>query len=810
MEKKTAEKIVNVKIEEEIKSSYLDYAMSVIVGRALPDVRDGLKPVHRRILYAMHDLNLTPDKPYRKSAKIAGDTTGNYHPHGDVAVYDAMVRMAQDFSMRYPLIDGHGNFGSIDGDPPAAMRYTEVRMSPFAVEMLADIEKETVDFVPNYDGTRKEPVVLPSKIPQLLMNGSSGIAVGMATNIPPHNLGELVDALIFLIDEPDADILEIMKFLPGPDFPTGGFIWGREGIIEAYKTGRGTITLQARWNFEESDEGKDQIVITELPYQVNKANLLEKIAELVKNKVITGISEIRDESDRTGMRIVLELKRDALNKVVMNQLLAHTQLRTTFGIIMLALVDGRPEVLNIKDMLVHYLNHRKEVVTRRSRYELKIAQERAHILEGLKKALDNLDEIIKIIRRSETVEIAKESLMKNFKLTEVQAQAILDMQLRRLAGLERKKIDQEYKELIKKIAYLQDVLSHERKIYQIIKEELQQIKEKYADERRTEIREKEAKDLTIEDLIPQEDMVVVITRGGYIKRMPLSSYRSQQRGGKGITGLTIKEEDIVSHLFVATTHHYILFFTEKGKVYRLKAYEVPQASRQAKGTPIVNLLPLEKGEEITACVSAKDFKKGEYLFMATKQGIVKKTELEEFANISKAGKIALTLDENDRLLWVKQTDGKKEIILATQKGQCIRFKEEEVRPMGRTARGVIGVRLSKGDSVVGMDILEKDKELLSISSLGYGKRTPLSQFRLQKRGGSGIKAMKIGKKNGDLVSVKVVDKDDEVLIISSDGVIIRTPVKDISQQGRNTQGVKVIRLEENAKVVAVEIIEKEK
>lgn len=803
------EKIIPIKIEEEIKGSYLDYAMSVIIGRALPDVRDGLKPVHRRILYALSQLGLTPDKPHKKSARAVGEVLGKFHPHGDIAVYDAMTRMAQDFSCRYPLIDGHGNFGSVDGDPPAAMRYTEVRLSSPSLELLSDLNKETVDFMPNFDESLKEPTVLPSKLPHLLINGSSGIAVGMATNIPPHNLSEIIDSCIMLIDNKEVSIEDLMEVIPGPDFPTGGFIWGREGIYQAYSTGRGIFTVQARWNFEEIKEGKKRIVVTELPFQVNKASLVERIAELMREKKIQGISELRDESDRSGMRIVMELRRDTNEKVVLNQLIKYTQMHITFGIIMLALDKGRPRILNLKEMLSLYLEHRREVVTRRTQYELRVAQERAHILEGLKIALDHLDEVIKTIRSSRTVDIAREALITKFKLTKVQAQAILDMRLQRLTGLERKKIEEEYKELIKKIAYLQDLLGDVRKIFYLIKDELKEMKEKYGDQRRSEIREREASILETEDLIPQQDMIITITRDGYIKRLPLGTYHSQHRGGRGVTGMSIKEEDVAAHLFVATTHHYILFFTNLGLVYRLKAYEVPQSSRQAKGTAIINLLQIGSGEVVTAVIPIKDFDEKHYLFMTSQLGIVKKTNSKEFANLPRAGKIALTLNKGDQLKWVELTDGAQEIILTTEKGQAIRFKENEVRSMGRTARGVRGIRLKGEDKVVGMDIISKDANLLVVTTLGYGKRTKLSRFRTQSRGGSGIKAIKLVKSSGQVVGIKVVNSQEQILLISAEGIVIKMAAKDISLQGRSTQGVRLMRLDANDKVVALESISSE-
>lgn len=799
------EKVIPVKIEEEVKHSFLDYAMSVIVSRALPDVRDGLKPVHRRILYTMHELGLTPDKPHRKSAKVVGDVLGKYHPHGDSSVYDAMVRMAQDFSMRYPLVDGHGNFGSVDGDPPAAYRYTEVRMMALATDLLADIDKETVNFTPNFDNTEKEPVVLPSKVPQLLMNGSGGIAVGMATNIPPHNLSELVDGVVMLIENPDCTVDDLMRVIPGPDFPTGGYIRGVQGIKDAYRTGRGSIVIRGRYEKEVTESGKNRILITELPYQVNKANLIENIALLAREKKIEGISDLRDESDRRGMSVVIELKRGADPDVVIKYIAKHTQLQTSFGVIMLALVDGRPQVLTLKQMLEHYLDHRKEVVRRRTEYDLKKAQERAHILEGLKIALDNIDAIIKTIRASQTVEDARNALMKNFKLTQIQAQAILDMQLRRLASLERKKIDDEYKELIKLISYLQDLLEHPKKILGVIKEELLAMKEKYGDARRTVITEKTG-EIDTEEIIPEEEMVVMMTRDGYVKRLPLASYRSQKRGGRGITGITTKVEDEVEHLLTGTTLHYILFFTNRGLVYRLKAYEVPQTSRQAKGTAIVNLIQTDKDERVTAALTVKDFDDKHFLFMATEQGTVKKTALSEFSNLPRVGKIALGLEKGDSLGWVDITDGQKDIILVTENGQGIRFSESNVRAMGRQAKGVRGMRLKKGDKIVGMSIAQEGWELLVVTQKGFGKRTPLKQFRKQSRGGSGVRAIKIMKENGPVVGLKVVETDDEVMLSSKKGIVIRTKVKDISVQGRQARGVRLMRPDADDAVVVVERI----
>ncbi|MBC7083223.1 MAG: DNA gyrase subunit A [Firmicutes bacterium] len=785
-----------------MKRSYLLYSMSVIVGRALPDVRDGLKPIHRRILYAMSELGLTPDKPHRKSATIVGEVMGKYHPHGDAAIYDTLVRMAQDFSHRYPLIDGHGNFGSIDGDPPAAMRYTEARMAKITLKLLADIDKETVDFVPNFDESLKEPTVLPARFPNLLVNGSSGIAVGMATNIPPHNLGEVIDAVVMLIDNPDASIKELMMIIKGPDFPTGGLIMGRDGIRDAYTTGRGSIKMRARARIETSSGGKTRILVTEIPYQVNKARLIESIAELVRDKKIDGITDLRDESDREGMRIVIELRRDANPNVVLNQLYKHTQMEDTFGVIMLVLVDGQPRVLNLKETLHYYIEHQKEVVTRRTRFELARAEERAHILEGLKIALDNLDAIITLIRQSRTPEVAREGLMKRFKLSEKQAQAILDMRLQRLTGLERKKIEDEYVEVIKLIAKLKGILADEKRVLEVIKEELLAIKEEYADLRRTEITAAATK-LDVEDLIAEEDIVVTLTHQGYIKRLPLTTYRSQRRGGRGVTGMSTKEEDFVEHLFVTTTHEYILFFTDKGKIYSIKAYEVPEASRQARGTAVVNLISLSPGESIRAVIPIREFADDKYLVMATRQGVIKKTALSMYDNARRSGVIAIDLAEGDDLVSVKLTSGDEELIIVTAQGQSIRFKEEEVRPLGRIARGVKGISLAKGDTVVGMDVVREGCDLLVVTANGFGKRTPLAEYRLQSRGGKGIKTLKVTPKTGPAADVKVLTGDDELMIISAEGIIIRMNAADIPQQGRSTQGVRVMKLEPGDKVVSV-------
>ena len=800
-------RIIEVNIEDEMKKSFIDYAMSVIVSRALPDVRDGLKPVHRRILYSMYELGLSPDKPFRKSARIVGDVLGKYHPHGDSSVYDAMVRMAQDFSTRYILVEGHGNFGSIDGDSPAAMRYTEARMSRIAMEMLADINKDTVDFMPNFDETLKEPTVLPSKFPNLLVNGSSGIAVGMATNIPPHNLGEVIDGTIALIDNPDISVEEMMRYIKGPDFPTGGIILGTQGIKEAYITGRGKITIRARTNIEELPNNRSRIIVTEIPYQVNKARLIEKIAELVRDKKIEGISDIRDESDREGMRIVIEVKKDANPNVVLNYLFKHTQMQETFGVIMLALVDGEPKVMGLKELLTHYINHQKDVLIRRTRYDLEKAEARAHVLEGLLVALDHIDEVINIIRSSRTVQIARDSLMERFGLSERQAQAILDMRLQRLTGLEREKIEEEYAELKNTIQYLKDVLASDAMQYKIIKEELLAIKEKYSDDRRTEITFSPG-EINIEDLIDEYDVVVTLTHRGYVKRTPLSTYKSQRRGGKGISGLQTRDEDFVQDIFVTTTHKSILFFTSTGRVYILKAYEIPEAGRQARGTAIINLLQLMPGERIEAVFPVDDIEDEKYLVMATRKGFIKKSPIKEFKNIRKSGLIAITLREDDELVGVELTNGKQEIMLASHKGMAIRFNEADVRPMGRTAMGVKGMELDKDDYIIGMQLVAEDGYVLTIRERGYGKRTPIDEYRAQNRGGKGIITMNVTEKTGNLVGLEMVTEDDELMIINSNGIIIRIEVKDISVIGRNTQGVLLMRTDEGESVVSVAKINK--
>ena len=796
------QRIIDVNIEDEVKKSFIDYAMSVIVSRALPDVRDGLKPVHRRILYSMFELGVTPDKPYRKSARIVGDVLGKYHPHGETAVYDAMVRMAQDFSTRYPLVDGHGNFGSVDGDSAAATRYTEARLSRIAMELMADINKETVDFSPNFDETLKEPTVLPSKFPNLLVNGSSGIAVGMATNIPPHNLGEVIDSIVALIDNPDISMDQLIEHVKGPDFPTGGIILGKDGIREAYSTGRGRIIVRAKAEIEETSSNRFQIVVTEIPYQVNKARLIERIAELVREKRIEGISEIRDETDRTGMRIVIELKRDANPNVVLNSLYKHTQMQDTFGVILLALVDGQPRIMNLKEILIHYTNHQKEVIVRRTRYDLERAQARAHILEGLLIALDHIDAVITLIRNSRTVQIAREGLIKNFSLTEKQAQAILDMRLQRLTGLEREKIQQEYAELQETIKYLNDILANEHMVYDVIKKELTEIKEEYADERRTHITSA-ADDIDVEDLIQEHDVVITLTHFGYVKRTPLSTYKSQRRGGKGIIALQTRENDFVEDIYITSTHNRLLFFTSLGKVYELKAYEIPEAGRQARGMAIINLLQLAPGERIQAVIPVKDADQKKYLLMATRRGYVKKSSLDDFSNIRKNGLIAINLRDGDELIQVQMTDGKKDVIMASRLGMSIRFNESDVRIMGRNAMGVKGMDLKDGDHIIGMELVKEDAGVLCISEKGYGKKTPVDEYRLQTRGGKGIITMKTIKKTGNLVALKMVTDDDDLMIINSEGTVIRIDTREIATMGRNTQGVTLMKLDNKAMVTSI-------
>lgn len=802
------DRILQVDIKDEMKKSYIDYAMSVIIGRALPDVRDGLKPVHRRILFSMNELGVTSDKPFRKSARIVGDVLGKYHPHGDASVYDAMVRLAQDFSTRYLLVDGHGNFGSVDGDSAAAMRYTEARMSKIAAEMLRDIEKETVDFMPNFDDTLKEPLVVPSRFPNLLVNGSQGIAVGMATNIPPHNLGEVIDGVVMMIDNPDVTVKELMTKIKGPDFPTAGIIMGKDGIKSAYETGRGKVTVRAKAEIEEMSNGKSRIIVTEIPYMVNKARLIEKIADLVRDKKIEGISDLRDESDREGMRIVIEIKRDVNANVILNQLYKHTQLQDTFGIIMIALVGGQPQTLNLKEVIYHYLNFQKEVIVRRTKYDLNKAEARAHILEGLRIALDNIDEVINIIRSSKTVAQAKERLMERFGLSEIQSQAIVDMRLARLTGLEREKIEEEYAELIKLINYYREVLANERLVYQIIRDEILEIRKKYSDTRRTKIINK-VEEIDIKDLIPEEEVVITLTHLGYIKRMSIDTYSAQKRGGKGISGLSTREDDFVEHLFITSTHNDILFFTNQGRVYRMRAFEIPDASRQAKGMAIVNLLQLNIREKIQAVMTIKEFQEDKFLVMTTKEGIIKKSPLEQFDSIRKNGLNAITLKSGDELIGVRMTDGKQQVIIVTSNGYSIRFSEEDVRPMGRSAAGVKAITLREGDIAVGMDIVDEDSELLTVSEKGFGKRTPLKEYTAQGRGGKGVKTYKVTEKTGKLVGARIVKDADEILIINEQGIIIRLNVSDISETGRNTLGVKLMRANEDSKVVSVAKINNE-
>lgn len=806
----TTGKVLPVYIEEEMQKSYIDYAMSVIIQRALPDVRDGLKPVHRRILYAMQEAGMSPTKPYKKSARIVGEVLGKYHPHGDSSVYDAIVRLAQDFSTRYLMVDGHGNFGSIDGDSPAAMRYTEVRMAKIAEAMLEDIEKDTVDFVPNYDESLKEPSVLPSKVPALLINGSAGIAVGMATNIPPHNLCEVVNGLVMLIDNPDVEIPQLMTAIKGPDFPTGACILGKEGINNAYTTGRGVIKIRAKAEIEPANKGKHNIIISEIPYQVNKSNLIKDIAQLVKDGAIEGITHIDDYSNlKHGIRIVIELKSDAVPDVVLNQLYKHTALQSSFGIIMLALVDGRPRILNLKQILECYLAHQKDVITRRSRYELGKAKDRAHILEGLKIALDNLDAVISTIRSSATADIARTSLMERFNLSQRQAQAILDMRLQRLTGLERKKIDDEYIDVLETIDWLESVLADEQKVMNIIKEDLLEMKKKFGDERRTEI-SLDTSEMDVEDLIAEEDIVVTISHQGYIKRQTLDTFRNQKRGGVGKTGGSGKKEDCAEHLFLSTTHHNILFFTNKGRVYRQKGYEIPEAGRTAKGTAIINLLPLEQGEKITAVIPVKEFVDEQYMFMATNKGTVKKTNLKDLESARKIGLVAINLDENEDLIGVELTDGNSEIILATRNGLAIRFDEQDVRAMGRTAHGVKGISLNYGDEVVAMDSVPNENyEVLTATEFGMGKRTAVSEYRKQTRGGKGIINIKITERTGLVVGMKVINPAQEIMMITAGGIIIRIDVDSISQYGRNAQGVKLMTLNENDKVVSLAAIHHE-
>ena len=806
---KVEEQIIKRDIEEEMRTAYIDYAMSVIVARALPDVRDGMKPVHRRILYTMHEDGFTPDKPYRKCATTVGDVLGRYHPHGDSSVYDALVRMAQDFSLRYMMVDGHGNFGSIDGDPPAAYRYTEARMSKIAQYMLTDIEKNTVDFMPNFDDRLQEPTVLPAQIPALLANGSSGIAVGMATNIPPHNLGELIDGIIKIIDEDNVTNEDLMQVIKGPDFPTGATILGREGIKEAYTTGRGKITLRAEAEIEEMSGGKQRIVVSSLPYQVNKSKLIENIADLVKEKRIEGISAVRDESDREEkVRVVIELKRDANPQVVLNLLYKFTQMQDTFGIIMLALVNGEPKILTLRECLDHYIEHRRKVILRRTKFDLDKAEARAHILEGLKIALDNIDEVINIIRSA--YDDAKERLMERFGLSDIQAQAILDMRLKTLSGLQREKIEEEYNELMKLIAHLKEILASETLVYGIIKEELLEIKEKFGDDRKTKIVAAEG-EFEVEDLIKEEQSVIALTHFGYIKRMPIDTYKSQKRGGKGITGITTKEDDFVKQIFTASTHDTILFFSNKGKLYKLKGYEIPESGRTAKGTAIVNLLSLDAGEKVSTIIPIQNFAEGKYLLFATKNGLIKKTALTEYTSARKTGLLSITLKDDDELIDVRLTDGEDNIVLVTKQGLCITFSERDVRPIGRVSQGVIGIRLDEEDSVIGMEsIIQGSKStLLAITENGFGKRTELDEYRVQTRGGKGVITYKITPKTGVIVGVKIVNDEDDVMLITDTGTIIRLNVAEISILGRSTQGVTLMRTNEG-KVVSIEKIEPEK
>lgn len=800
-------KIQPIRIEDEMQKSYIDYAMSVIVSRALPDVRDGLKPVHRRILFAMHEAGMASNKPHKKSARIVGEVLGKYHPHGDFSVYDATVRLAQDFSTRYMMVDGHGNFGSVDGDSAAAMRYTEVRMSKIAEEMLDDIEKETVDFVPNYDESLQEPSVLPAKVPNLLINGATGIAVGMATNIPPHNLGEVVDGLVKMIDNPEVSLDELIEAIPGPDFPTGALIMGSDGIRSAYATGRGSVRMRACARIERMSNGKQRILVSELPYQVNKARLIETIADLVRNKVIEGLTDLRDESDRTGMRIVMEVRRDANPDVLLNQLYKHTQLQDTFGVNMLALVNGRPRTLGLKEILHHYLEHQKIIIVRRTQFDLKKARDRAHILEGLRIALDHIDSIINTIREAQTVDIARTALMETFSLSERQAQAILDLRLQRLTGLEREKIDREYFDTLDTIRYLESVLADEHLVFGIIRENLLEMKRKFNDKRRTQIIA-QAQDFSREDLIAEEDIVISVTHSGYVKRQPIDTYRSQKRGGRGIQGAGTKEEDFVEHLFAATTHHHVFFFTTRGRVFVIKGYELPEASRTARGTAIINLLSLQPDEKISAVIPIKEFVEGEFLFMGTRNGIIKKTNLMDFNSVRKNGIIAIVLDDDDELIGVKRTDGKQQMILGTRDGMAINFHEQDVRPIGRSARGVKGINLQEMDQIVGMDIMRPDGQVLVVSELGFGKRTAVDQYRTQTRGGKGLINLKVTEKTGAVVGLRVVQPEQDLLLINNDGIIIRMDVGQIRVIGRNTQGVALMRMVDNQRIVALAMVDK--
>ncbi len=801
---------IPVNIEDEMTQSYIDYAMSVIIGRALPDVRDGLKPVHRRVLYAMDDTGNHSDRPHRKSAKTVGEVIGKYHPHGDAAVYDTIVRMAQDFSLRYCLVDGQGNFGSIDGDPPAAMRYTEIKMKKLAHELLKDIDKETVDFGPNYDASEEEPLVLPACFPNLLINGSSGIAVGMATNIPPHNLVECVEAIQKVIEDPEISVNDLLSIIPGPDFPTGAYIYGTKGIREAYETGRGRVVMRAKAVIEEDPKsGRGQIIITEIPYQVNKSLLIEEIVHLVKEKKIEGIAEIRDESNRQGIRVVLELKKGENGHVLLNNLYKKTKLQSTFGCIFLAIVNNEPKILSLKELIQHFIDFRKEVVLRKTAFELKKAEEKAHILEGVKIALDHLDEVIALIRKSRTPKDAKDALMKKFEFSDIQAQYILDLRLQKLTGLEREKVLEDYQQTLMLIERLKQILSSEPLVLQIISEDLERIKKLYGDERRTQLIQ-ETKEITIEDMIVEEEMVITCTHSGYIKRSPLSIYRSQRRGGKGRVGMTTKEEDFVERLFIASTHSYILVFTNKGKVHWLKVYEIPEVGSAGKGKAIVNLISVSQGERVAALLSVKDFPEGNYILMATKKGIVKKTDLSAFSNPRSGGIIALTIDEGDELLSVERTDGKGQVFIATYNGKAIRFNEQEIRPMGRTARGVRGINIVRDDYLVGMEILSNRGSILTVTEKGYGKRTNLEEYRLQKRGGSGIINIRTSSKNGNVVGVKEVSQEDQIMMITLHGKIIRMRVKGISVFRRSSQGVRLIELDEKDNVVSlVKLVEKE-
>ncbi|HHP9969576.1 TPA: DNA gyrase subunit A [Listeria monocytogenes] len=803
------QRITEINLNKEMRTSFLDYAMSVIVARALPDVRDGLKPVHRRILYAMNDLGMTSDKAYKKSARIVGEVIGKYHPHGDTAVYFTMVRMAQDFSYRNMLVDGHGNFGSVDGDMAAAMRYTEARMSKISMELLRDINKDTIDYADNYDGSEREPVILPARFPNLLVNGSSGIAVGMATNIPTHHLGEVIDGILALSHDPDITIRDLMEYIPGPDFPTAGMIMGRSGIRRAYESGRGSITVRGRVDIEEKKNGKETIVITEIPYQVNKARLVERIAELAREKKIDGITSLNDESDRSGMRIVIEVRRDISASVIVNNLFKMTALQTTFGINMLALVDNHPKVLNLKEILYHYLEHQKVVIRRRTEFELRKAEARAHILEGLRIALDNIDAIIKLIRGSKTSDVAKEGLMTQFNLSDKQAQAILDMRLQRLTGLEREKIEEEYQNLVALINDLKAILADDERILEIIREELEEIKVKYADKRRTEILAGDLVSLEDEDLIPEEEVAITLTKRGYIKRLPLSTYRSQRRGGRGIQGMSTHEDDFVEHLVATSTHDTLLFFTNTGKVYRSKGYEVPEYGRTAKGIPIINLLGIESQEQVNAVINLSEFTDDSYLFFTTKHGVVKRTTLSQFAKIRQSGLRAVELRENDELISVQMTDGSKNMIIATKHGQSIYFPEENIRVMGRTAAGVRGIRLREDDEVIGMEVLEDDEKVLVVTEKGYGKQTPASQYPLRNRGGMGVKTVTITEKNGNLVAMKTVTGEEDLMLMTVSGVLIRFEIDTVSQTGRSAMGVKLIRLDEDEKVATVAKVPKE-